>query len=47
VADTKETGDYVAQLRRVGKGLGVWQFDQAMYSGDVRTMAHAAAADGA
>lgn len=26
----KEVADYVAQLRRVGKGLGVWQFDKVL-----------------
>lgn len=26
----KEVSDYVAQLRRVGKGLGVWEFDKIM-----------------
>ncbi len=26
----KEVSDYVAQLRRVGKGLGVYEFDAKM-----------------
>jgi hypothetical protein len=28
--DVKEAAEYVAQLMRVGKGLGVWQWDQAL-----------------
>lgn len=27
--------DYVAQLRRVGKGHGTWQFDRYLAAGDV------------
>ena len=31
VNGVKEVSDYVAKLRRVGKGLGVYQFDQASW----------------
>ncbi|XP_028961779.1 ferritin-3, chloroplastic-like [Malus domestica] len=30
----KKISEYVAQLRRVGKGHGVWHFDQALLHGD-------------
>lgn len=30
VEAVKKVSEYVAQLRRVGKGLGVYQFDQAL-----------------
>ncbi|CAN6710021.1 unnamed protein product [Malus baccata var. baccata] len=30
----KKISEYVAQLRRVGKGHGVWHFDQALLNGD-------------
>jgi ferritin heavy chain len=30
VVDVKKVSEYVSQLRRVGKGLGVWQFDQEL-----------------
>jgi len=29
-SDVKEVADYVAQLRRIGPGHGVWHFDQAL-----------------
>ena len=45
VNDIKQTADYVAQLRRVGKGLGVWQFDHELYEGEVRYMANAGGED--
>ncbi|KDD74319.1 Ferritin-like domain-containing protein [Helicosporidium sp. ATCC 50920] len=34
-ADVKKAADYVAQLRRVGKGHGVWHFDRTLAKGDV------------
>ncbi|KAL4518278.1 hypothetical protein Ndes2526A_g01280 [Nannochloris sp. 'desiccata'] len=40
-ADIKETADYVSQLRRVGKGHGVWHFDHELYEKEVRYMAYA------
>ena len=39
--DIKETADYVSQLRRVGKGHGVWHMDHEMYEKEVRYMAYA------
>jgi ferritin heavy chain len=30
VEAVKKTAEYVSQLRRVGKGLGVYQFDKEM-----------------
>ena len=30
VASVKSVADYVAQLRRVGPGLGVWEFDRRL-----------------
>lgn len=41
VEDIKETADYVAQLRRIGKGHGVWHFDHEMYESEIRYMAKA------
>jgi ferritin heavy chain len=38
--DIKETADYVSQLRRVGKGHGVWQFDHELYEKEVRVNAY-------
>ncbi|GAB4817446.1 hypothetical protein N2152v2_004492 [Parachlorella kessleri] len=35
--DIKEVGDYVAQLRRIGKGHGVWHFDHELYEEEVRS----------
>ncbi|XP_020236054.1 ferritin-3, chloroplastic [Cajanus cajan] len=35
VEDIKKISEYVAQLRRVGKGHGVWHFDQMLLNGDV------------
>ena len=35
VNGVKEVSDYVAKLRRVGKGLGVYQFDQASWPGHI------------
>eukprot|EP00884_Botryococcus_braunii_P001828 jgi/Botrbrau1/11646/Bobra.168_2s0004.2 len=32
--DVKKTAEYVAQLRRVGKGLGVFEFDRYLSEGD-------------
>ncbi|KAH9317878.1 hypothetical protein KI387_019647, partial [Taxus chinensis] len=29
----KQVSDYVSQLRRIGKGLAVWQFDQLLLNG--------------
>lgn len=29
--DVKRAADYVSQLRRVGKGHGVWAWDQQLY----------------
>jgi len=29
--DVKKAADYVSQLRRVGKGHGVWAWDQQLY----------------
>ncbi|KAL4448491.1 hypothetical protein ABPG75_005710 [Micractinium tetrahymenae] len=37
--DIKKVADYVAQLRRVGKGHGVWQFDHELYEEEVRARA--------
>lgn len=31
----KKISEYVAQLRRVGKGHGVWHFDQMLLNGGV------------
>ncbi len=31
--DVKKTAEYVAQLRRVGKGLGVFEFDRYISDG--------------
>lgn len=43
--DIKEVADYVSQLRRIGKdGHGVWQFDQAMYNGEVQYRSYTEAA---
>jgi len=39
--DIKETADYVSQLRRVGKGHGVWHFDHELYEKEVHYMAYA------
>jgi ferritin heavy chain len=39
--DIKETADYVSQLRRVGKGHGVWNFDHELYEKEVRYLANA------
>jgi ferritin heavy chain len=41
VEDIKKAADYVAQLRRVGKGHGVWAFDHELYEEEVRHMAKA------
>ncbi|KAK7372130.1 hypothetical protein VNO80_05499 [Phaseolus coccineus] len=35
VEDIKKISEYVAQLRRVGKGHGVWHFDQMLLNGGV------------
>ncbi|XP_061347140.1 ferritin-3, chloroplastic-like [Gastrolobium bilobum] len=35
VEDIKKISEYVAQLRRVGKGHGVWHFDQMLLIGGV------------
>ncbi|KAL4438183.1 hypothetical protein ABPG77_010544 [Micractinium sp. CCAP 211/92] len=37
--DIKKVADYVSQLRRVGKGHGVWQFDHELYEQEVRARA--------
>lgn len=39
--DVKKAADYVSQLRRVGKGHGVWHLDHELYEGEVRYMANA------
>jgi ferritin heavy chain len=39
--DVKEAADYVTQLRRVGKGHGLWHFDHELYEGEIRYMAYA------
>ncbi len=39
--DIKQAADYVSQLRRVGKGHGVWNLDHELYEGEVRYMANA------
>ncbi|KAG4966398.1 hypothetical protein GLYMA_14G197500v4 [Glycine max] len=35
VEDIKKISEYVAQLRRMGKGHGVWHFDQMLLNGGV------------
>lgn len=30
VQSVKQVAEYVSQLRRVGKGLGVWEFDRKL-----------------
>lgn len=35
----KKMSEYVAQLRRVGKGHGVWHFDQALLHGHEEAVA--------
>jgi ferritin heavy chain len=30
VKSVKQVAEYVSQLRRVGKGLGVWEFDRKL-----------------
>jgi ferritin heavy chain len=46
--DVKKAGDYVAQLRRIGKdGHGVWHFDYHLYNLDVLSRAYAGGGDGA
>lgn len=37
--DVKENSDYVAQLRRLGKGHGVWHWDRALAESKVATRA--------
>ena len=38
----KQTADYVAQLRRIGRdGHGVWSFDHELHEDEVRYMAYA------
>lgn len=42
VADVKQTADFVAQLRRIGRdGHGVWSFDHELHEDEVRYMAYA------
>ncbi|RYR46713.1 hypothetical protein Ahy_A07g032495 [Arachis hypogaea] len=35
VEDIKKISEYVAELRRLGKGHGVWHFDQMLLNGEV------------
>jgi ferritin heavy chain len=42
VEDIKKAADYVAQLRRVGKGHGVWHFDHELYEEEIRARATSA-----
>ncbi|CAL0315610.1 unnamed protein product [Lupinus luteus] len=35
VEDIRKISEYVAQLRRMGKGHGVWHFDQMLLNGGV------------
>lgn len=35
--DIKEVADYVAQLRRLGKGHGVWHFDHELYEKEINS----------
>jgi ferritin heavy chain len=37
--DIKKVADYVSQLRRVGKGHGVWAFDHELYEEEIRARA--------
>ncbi|KAK4743172.1 hypothetical protein SAY87_001173 [Trapa incisa] len=46
VESIKKISEYVAQLRRVGKGHGVWHFDQMLLQGGVGAGAGAGAAGG-
>lgn len=39
VEDIKKAADYVSQLRRVGKGHGVWAFDHELYEEEIRSRA--------
>lgn len=40
-ADIKQMADYVTQLRRVGKGHGVWHWDKQMNDGEPSYTAYA------
>ncbi|PSC70313.1 Ferritin-chloroplastic [Micractinium conductrix] len=40
--DIKKAADYVAQLRRLGKGHGVWQFDHELHEEEIRFRATSA-----
>ncbi|KAE9615129.1 putative ferroxidase [Lupinus albus] len=35
VEDIKKISEYVAQLRMMGNGHGIWHFDQMLLNGDV------------
>lgn len=39
VADIKQVADYVAQLRRIGRGYAVWDWDRALAEGKVGSRA--------
>lgn len=41
--DVKKSADYVAQLRRVGKGHGVWHWDRELAAGNIGSRASAPA----
>eukprot|EP00252_Welwitschia_mirabilis_P022842 TRINITY_DN629_c0_g1_i2.p1 TRINITY_DN629_c0_g1~~TRINITY_DN629_c0_g1_i2.p1 ORF type:complete len:275 (-),score=54.88 TRINITY_DN629_c0_g1_i2:332-1156(-) len=43
VAAIKQVSDYVSQLRRIGKGHGVWHFDQMLLKGKANVDGAAAA----